>query len=735
MRILALTTAYHPHLGGAELAMQDIARHMQHDDLVVLTALRDRALPRTERIEGREVHRLGFGHPFDRHLFALLAPLAAWRLHRAQRFDCAWAMMANQAGIAALFARVALGIPYLLSVQEGDDEAWFSRRELLIGPLYRSIYRFAGVIQPISSFLEKRVRAYDPTAPVIRIPNGFDGEHFKLSGPDQRIVARERHGLPAGPLLVTASRLVRKNATDVTLRALALLPGVHLAVAGTGPDEHALRALALKLDVADRTHWLGDVPHDELGGLLGAADLFVRPSRSEGLGTAFIEAMACGLPIVATPEGGIPDVVPESAGALVSSEDFEAVAAAITRVLAGQEAYAAAALEASAALSWPTLAARMREAFLLLAQPTRVLVATGVYPPESGGPATYVATLQRELPQRGISLEVVPFRWVRRLPPGIRHIAYGWSLLVRACGMRALFAQDPVSVGLPAALVQAVARLPFAIKVVGDFAWEQGTSRFGVTDLLDEFLAKRHDWRTRTLVIAERWATGRADAVVTPSLYLDSVVARWGIRKEYRHVVHNAVSIPPLEERLPARRRLGWSEDDTVVISVGRLVSWKGVPATAREVARIDDPRLRFAVIGDGPDRRKVARVAHDAPGRIDLLGALPRVEALAATRAADICVLNTAYEGFSHQLLEAFALDTAVITTAAGGNAELVRDRENALVVPVGDDRALGEAIAELSRDVSLRARLAARAAEDVQDFTIDAMTDGIAEILKRIA
>jgi glycosyltransferase involved in cell wall biosynthesis len=108
--------------------------------------------------------------------------------------------------------------------------------------------------------------------------------------------------------LVTSSRLVHKNALDEVIRALVLLPkNVQFVIYGTGPDEADLRELSAELAVSDRVLFKGYIPNPELAHAFSTTHIFIRPSRSEGMGISFVEAMAAGLPVIATQAGGIAD--------------------------------------------------------------------------------------------------------------------------------------------------------------------------------------------------------------------------------------------------------------------------------------------------------------------------------------------------------------------------------------------------------------------------------------------
>src|SRR5262245_8798568 len=112
--------------------------------------------------------------------------------------------------------------------------------------------------------------------------------------------------------------------------------------------------------------------------------------------------------------------------------------------------------------------------------PVRILIATGLYAPQIGGPATHTKILEEELPARAVEVRVVPFSRVMSLPPLVRHVVYTLSLMRYARGVSVIYALDPVSVGLPAVIAAKILRKPFALRVAGDFAWEQSVQRFGV---------------------------------------------------------------------------------------------------------------------------------------------------------------------------------------------------------------------------------------------------------------
>lgn len=363
----------------------------------------------------------------------------------------------------------------------------------------------------------------------------------------------------------------------------------------------------------------------------------------------------------------------------------------------------------------------------------RLLIATPLYPPDPGGPATYAKILEQELPVRKVQVALLKFSDVRRYPKVLRHIAY-FILLVRAGkDSDAILALDPVSTGFPAMLAARLLKKPFFVKVVGDYAWEQGTQRFGIRVSLDEFVRTKHvPFSVEVFRKIQTYVAHSARTVIVPSEYLRGIVSRWGIDKECVTVIYNAMQEEE-EGTLPASVA---SSTRPRIVSVGRLVPWKGMPGLIDAMTTVQDefPDAVLVIAGDGPDRDALERFSH---ARLKngglLLGPLPHPDTLALIRDADIFVLNSTYEGLSHLLIEALALGKPVIATNVGGNPELIEDGKNGLLVPAGDRTALAEAIVHLLKNQGHRDLLANTAKESAKRFSTAVMADATAATLTR--
>jgi len=375
----------------------------------------------------------------------------------------------------------------------------------------------------------------------------------------------------------------------------------------------------------------------------------------------------------------------------------------------------------------------------------KLLIATGMFPPDVGGPATYSQTIAEEFSKRGHNITIVTYSdniiskfqiqsVSRKLPKGIRHLAYFWQVLKQGLHTDIIYAQDAVSAGFPAALAALLLRKPFFLKIVGDHAWEQGQQRFGVTDTLDEFLAKRYGARVGFLRMVEKFTARRAARVVVPSAYLKSVVERWGISVEHITIITNAVSLPkiiPAKEE--ARRVLGL--DGFLLVTVGRLVPWKGFVMLVELLPKLVEviPKVKLIIVGDGPERQQLELRSKKYKSRdtVLLTGNVSKDKLAVYLAAADIFLLNTSYEGFSHQLIEAMSMGIPVVTTNAGGNKEVVRDGENALVAEYNNFESWKEKILRLHEDEELRRVLSQSNKDIMQRYSVENMIQKIENLL----
>ncbi|MEK7144799.1 MAG: glycosyltransferase family 4 protein [Patescibacteria group bacterium] len=364
-KILIFSLAYYPNfVGGAEVAIKEITDRISPEDFEfhMITLRFDSRLPKTEKIGNIFVHRIGFSRPspaigdlkkfplfLNKYWFQFMTAFAAARLHRVYRFDGIWAMMAHSCGIpAGIFKTFHPEVKYVLTLQEGDPLEYIERLARPVWPLFKRGFTKADEVVAESTFLGRWARRMGFTGPLEVIPNGMDAERFARtpSGNELTTICEEIGKKEGETWLIHTGRLVHKNALDIVIRALPLLPeSVHFFMLGDGTDKRALARLAEEIDVSKRVHFHSYVSLTAIPLYLKACTIFIRPSRSEGMGNSFIEAMAAGLPVIATQEGGISDFLFDAkrnpdkptTGWAVDTDSPEQIAKAVTEILKDPE--------------------------------------------------------------------------------------------------------------------------------------------------------------------------------------------------------------------------------------------------------------------------------------------------------------------------------------------------------------------------------------------------------------
>ena len=320
--ILIFSIAYAPFVGGAEVAVREITDRLGDYEFDMLTARLSPRIARFEKIGNVNVYRLGFGFGFDKYLFLFLAPLKALFFNKKRSYALSWSIMAAYAGFAGLFFKlVRPGTPFLLTLQEGDPLPEIERKVRLVWPIFKKIFLKADHIQAISNFLADWARKIGYKGDLSVVSNGVDTQKFKIQPSSRAQVEgnskfkiadfKEKLKIKSEErVIITVSRLVKKNGVEDIIKAAQDLR-FKLLIIGKGEQEEYLKDLTKKLNLEDNVLFLGEVSHKDLPQYLWISDVFVRPSLSEGLGNAFLEAMAAGVPVIGTKVGGIPDFLRE----------------------------------------------------------------------------------------------------------------------------------------------------------------------------------------------------------------------------------------------------------------------------------------------------------------------------------------------------------------------------------------------------------------------------------------
>ncbi|MBU4284993.1 glycosyltransferase family 4 protein [Patescibacteria group bacterium] len=350
----------------------------------------------------------------------------------------------------------------------------------------------------------------------------------------------------------------------------------------------------------------------------------------------------------------------------------------------------------------------------------KIVIASGIYPPDIGGPATYSQTTAREFTKQGINVSLIcysdkkqedneNFKIVRILRKNklFRYLLYFWNLLKLARNCDVIYAQGPLAAGLPTMWVSKILRKKFVIKVVGDYAWEQGVNQFGVKELIEEFQNKKYNSRIERIRRIQKKVCKSADKIIVPSEFLKKIVKGWGINENKIKVIYNAFS--GIENWKSEIENLNLDGD--IIISAGRPEPWKGFDTLDEIMSDLlkENPKFKLVI---------ATKLSHN--------------ELMAYFKTSMIFVLNSGYEGFSHILLEAMACELPVITTNVCGNPEIVRNSYNGLLVEYNNKEQIKNAILRLWKDENLRRKFIENGKKTLEKFKLEIILEETLNVLR---
>jgi glycosyltransferase involved in cell wall biosynthesis len=363
----------------------------------------------------------------------------------------------------------------------------------------------------------------------------------------------------------------------------------------------------------------------------------------------------------------------------------------------------------------------------------KVVFATGIFPPDFGGPATSVSALAEAWSARGHRITVVTYservtdekrsafaviRISRALPAWKRYGAFLRAVWRASDEPGPIFAQDAIASGLPALCVAWLRRRKLILRIAGDFAWEQAQVKYGYGDSLEAFQSARDiPFVPMVLRAVQRFVYRRADIAIAPSRYLADVLRGWGVPDRRIRMINNGVHLPEASAergKFPHR-----------IVAAGRLVPWKNFDVLLKAMPRVLErfPDAELFIAGDGPEMNRLRALA-SAPmleQRVTFAGKMERDALWKTIGESGVFALVSSYEGFSHQLVEASACGAAVVASRAGGNTELVEDGKNGLLVEPGDANGLADALIRFLENPAFARACADEALKDSGRFSIE--------------
>jgi glycosyltransferase involved in cell wall biosynthesis len=343
MHILMLCHEFPPLGGGGGRVCYEIARELvQSDCKVTVITTNHRNLPHQEHMDGIEIHRVYGKRKSDLHnnvpitmaSFLTLGTQKARQYIQNTPIDLIHAYFTIPAGLSGVWLKKTTGLPLVVSPHGSDvphhNPEKFNLPVRLLTPIIKKVWQKADRVVTVSDGLRQTALRTAPNMPIDVIHNGIDTHHFTPPhiSPQNKI-----------PQLIAVGRLVKLKGLHNLIEALAQVKqqghSFHLKIVGDGPEKNNLIKQAEHLAIKESVTFLGHIPHENLPHQYQQADLFVLPSLAESFGQVFAEAMACGLPIIGSTTGGIPEVVGSHQQEwLIPPGDVSALAKKISKLLA-----------------------------------------------------------------------------------------------------------------------------------------------------------------------------------------------------------------------------------------------------------------------------------------------------------------------------------------------------------------------------------------------------------------
>ena len=353
---------FYPVIGGTQSQVLSYSKRLQANGQTVRVMTRQHSyahpdgLPARDNVEGVPVRRLGSRGRGKLGSFLYLLR-GWWYLFRHGRRGIYHANATGTEGWLAIAARYMLGGRSLVKMRTGRHGYVQHYRSRIARLQLLALLRLADRVHVVNSEVERMVRDLGiPSSRIVRIPNAVDTRFFRPATPQEKSSARKRIGVPGqNTVILWVGRLDRVKGLDVMLSSWALLPkhtraGAKLILVGEGPERDMLMAMVSELALSKSVSFVSF--QRDVRDYYWAADIFVLPSRTEGLSGALVEAMACGLPAIASNIGGALDLVSEDQnGMLFERENHAHLAQRLERMLAKPDQWLEMGVEARKAVT------------------------------------------------------------------------------------------------------------------------------------------------------------------------------------------------------------------------------------------------------------------------------------------------------------------------------------------------------------------------------------------------
>jgi glycosyltransferase involved in cell wall biosynthesis len=323
-----------------------------------------------------------------------------------------------------------------------------------------------------------------------------------------------------------------------------------------------------------------------------------------------------------------------------------------------------------------------------------ILITVGIFPPDIGGPASFVPKISNFLIENGHNVKIIclsevennhtednldvirikrsnslPIRWIKTIYEIVKNGKKSDLIFVNGLGVESTIA----NLLLKKKLIR---------KIVGDPVWERAYNRKKTTESFDEFQNNKHSFLIEVQKLLRNWSINSAEIVITPSDHLKSFVSGLGFSNKILKI-NNGVDITDIN------RTKGHNVDINLLI-ISRLVIQKNINIVIEAMELLDNKKVKLSIIGEGGEFSKLEGVIHELnlQNRVQLLGKIDNNKISQFLLTADIFIQASDYEGLPHSVLEAINYEVPILSTEVGGCKDLLNDGERGFIIPIPPDK-----------------------------------------------
>ncbi len=376
---------------------------------------------------------------------------------------------------------------------------------------------------------------------------------------------------------------------------------------------------------------------------------------------------------------------------------------------------------------------------LLEKKQIKVLIATGIFPPDVRGPATMLAALPEALHQKGLAVKVLTYSDVEKAASDgdevirvlrnknflSRYLKYFFAMWRLARRVDLIYVTDIYSVGYFAYLIKKLTGKKYIVRFAGDSAWESAVLKNATNDYIMDFQDKNYGGKIEKIKARRKKILITADKVITVSSFMSQLALKIGVAEKNIKVIYNSVDFINdswfIQEKVNEIKKQ-YGHDVKIIVSAGQLNPWKGFDGVIKIMPELIKKigGVNLLILGQGQEMENLKNLAAslNVTDSTRFLGKINHKDILNYFKAADLFILNSNYEGLSHTILEVIKAGAPIITTYSGGNPEVIENEKSGMLVHYNNEEELLNAAVKILSDQNLAKKFVENAKNDLVKF-----------------